>query len=97
MRRVSIPIPEGEIDYWVTNAARHFNMTEGQFLMICLQQAWRDCYAKSFGWREFTIIRREYLEKLESQVAKECNNPERNHEIIPGECGIRCVRRNSGD
>lgn len=70
-RRVNIPIPEGEVSEWVKNAARNFAITEEQFLMICLQDAWAKLYSKTFTWKEFTLIERKYLEKLESQRERE--------------------------
>lgn len=74
IRRVNIPLPPGEIQEWVKNAARHFGMTQEQFLMICVQDAWQKLYNKTFTWKDFTLVERKNLEKLESQVARcTCN------------------------
>lgn len=91
MRRISIPIPDGEVDYWIRNAAKNFGITEGQFLMICVANAWKHLYGKTITWREFTLIETKKLEKLESLALGTCVL----NEHIPGECGIHCEKRDS--
>lgn len=63
MKRVWIPLPDGEISVWVDNAARHFGISREQFCMIVLQDAWEKLYGKTFTWKEFTLTRREKSEE----------------------------------
>ena len=66
MERLYTPVPDGEIAAWVRNASDKLGISREQFLMICVQEAWEKLYAKTFSWKEFTLVERKYLEKLES-------------------------------